>query len=63
MIQVIEAYTRSGKEWCTCCSKQANTKRINFSQNGVQGISVVLCDDCRKELIKVVKEIDNSETE
>lgn len=56
MIEIVEACTKSGKEWCTCCQKQTKTKRIKFSQDGTQGISVVLCDNCRKELIKVIAE-------
>lgn len=56
MIEVIEAYTRSGNEWCTCCLKQIKTKRIKFSQDGKQGVSVVLCDDCRRELSRVLAE-------
>lgn len=51
MIEIMTA-----KEWCTCCQKQTNTKRIKFSQDGRQGMSVVLCDDCRKELIKALGE-------
>lgn len=54
MIEIINAYTRSGNEWCTCCQKTKNTKRIRFSQDGRQGISVVLCDDCRRELFHVL---------
>jgi hypothetical protein len=56
MIEIVEALTRSGKEWCTCCQKQTQTKRIRFSQDGARGISVVLCDDCRKELVQVIRE-------
>ncbi len=56
MIQIIPAYTRSGNEWCTCCSKTENTKRIKFSQDGNGGTSIVLCDDCRKELIMILSE-------
>lgn len=57
MIEIIEAYKRSGKEeWCTCCQKTENTKKIRFSGNGWQGVSVVLCDDCRRELSRVLAE-------
>lgn len=58
MIEIIEPYTRSGNEWCTCCSKQTKTKRIKFSQDGKQGISIVLCDDCRRELVRCLLEIE-----
>lgn len=54
MIEIVNAYTRSGNEWCTCCQKQTNTKRIKFSYDGRQGNSVVLCDDCRRELAQVI---------
>ncbi len=59
MIEIIPAYTRSGSEWCTCCSKTENTKRIKFSQDGNGGTSIVLCDDCRKELMRVLSESEN----
>lgn len=54
MIEIVNAYTRSGNEWCTCCQKQTNAKRIKFSYDGRQGNSVVLCDDCRRELAQVI---------
>ena len=57
MIEIVNAYTRSGNEWCTCCQKQTNTKRIKFSYDGRQGNSVVLCDDCRRELARTVQAI------
>ncbi len=56
MIEIVNAYTRSGNEWCTCCQKQTDTKRIKFSQDGNQGISVVLCNDCIKELINTLEQ-------
>lgn len=57
MIQIIPAYTKSGNEWCTCCNKAESTKRIRFSQDdGAGSTSIVLCDNCRKELIKVLTE-------
>ena len=59
MIQVVDAYTRSGNEWCSCCQKQTNTKRIKFTLDGNRGMSVVLCDNCRRELITVLT--DNEE--
>ena len=55
MIEIVDAYRKNGNEWCTCCQKQTDTKRIRFSQDGRQGISVVLCDDCRKELLDKLK--------
>lgn len=61
MIEIIDAYTRSGCEWCTCCQKQNNTKRIKFSQDGRQGMSVVLCDDCRRELVRCLSESENKD--
>lgn len=54
MIQIIPAYTKSGNEWCTCCNKAENTKRIKFSQDGNGGTSIVLCDDCRRELMDIL---------
>lgn len=54
MIQIIPAYTKSGNEWCTCCSKAEKTKRIKFSQDGNGGTSIVLCDDCRRELMDIL---------
>ena len=57
MIEIVDAYTRSGNEWCTCCQKQTNTKRIKFSYDGRQGNSVVLCDDCRRELARTIQAI------
>jgi len=56
MIQIVDAYTRSGNEWCTCCQKQTDTKRIKFSQDGNRGMSVVLCDNCRRELVNLLSE-------
>lgn len=56
MIEIIEAYKRSGKEWCFCCQKAENIKQIKFSYNGWQNVSVVLCDDCRRELYRVLSE-------
>lgn len=57
MIEIVDAYTRSGNEWCTCCQKQTDTKRIKFSYDGRQGNSVVLCDDCRRELARTIQAI------
>lgn len=57
MIEIVDAYTRSGNEWCTCCQKETNTKRIKFSQDGSQGISVVLCEDCIRELAQTINAI------
>lgn len=61
MIEIVKAYTRSGNEWCTCCQKPTNTKRIKFSSDGRQGISVVLCNDCRRELVQIIIEADKEE--
>lgn len=57
MIEIVDAYTRGGNEWCTCCQKETNTKRIKFSQDGSQGISVVLCEDCIQELAQTINTI------
>ena len=57
MIEIVDTYTRSGNEWCTCCQKQTDTKRIKFSYDGRQGNSVVLCDDCRRELAQTIQAI------
>ena len=56
MIEIADAYTRSGNEWCCSCLKKTKTKRIRFSLDGQQGMSVVLCDDCRRELVKLIAE-------
>lgn len=58
MIEIITAYTRSGYEWCcTCCQKKEKTKRIRFAyDDGRRGISVTLCDDCRRELVSRLSE-------
>ncbi len=58
MISIINAHTRSGNEWCTCCGKKTNTKRIAFSQDGSSSISVVLCDNCREELSELLFKAD-----
>ncbi len=56
MIKIIDAQRRNGYEWCTCCAKNKDTKRISFSNDdGSNSISIVLCDDCRKELICKIK--------
>lgn len=57
MIEIVDACTKSGNEWCTCCQKQTNTKRIKFSNDGRQGNSVVLCDDCRQELAQAIQAV------
>lgn len=61
MIEITEAHTRSGNEWCTCCQKAENTKRIRFSNDGRQGISLVLCNDCRRELVRCLSEREDKE--
>lgn len=52
MIEIVKAYTRSGAEWCSCCQSDKNTKRIRFSSDGYQGISIVLCGKYRQELVE-----------
>ena len=56
MIEIVPAYKRSENEWCICCDKSENTKRIRFSRDGSKGTSVVLCEDCRKELIRTLED-------
>lgn len=58
MIEIRKAHTRSGNEWCRCCESNHDTMRITFSMDGTDGTSVVLCDKCRKELIKVLESED-----
>ena len=58
MISIIDAYTRSGNEWCVCCDKKTNTKRIAFSNDGTSSTSVVLCDNCRMELSELLFKTD-----
>ncbi len=48
---------RTGEyEWCNCCRNRINTKRIIFSQNSTSGTAIVLCEKCRKDLIKAIIE-------
>ncbi|SDW45832.1 hypothetical protein SAMN05216391_10871 [Lachnospiraceae bacterium KHCPX20] len=56
MIEIVEACTKSGREWCCSCLKRTETKRIKFSQDGSNGTSVVLCDNCRRKLVKLIME-------
>ena len=50
---------RTGEyEWCNCCRNRINTKRIIFSQDGTSGTAIVLCEKCRKDLIKAIIESD-----
>lgn len=50
MITIESTERKNSFEWCSTCGKQTNTKRIGFSRDGRSGFSIVLCDDCRKEL-------------
>lgn len=59
MIEVDSTGSRDG--WCNCCQKEKNTKRIRFMNAYRQGMSVVLCDDCQRELIRLLSEQFNSE--
>lgn len=58
MIEIVSAYRRSGNEWCTCCLSNKDTKRIQISQDRTQGISFILCPDCRKRMIDILIEAD-----
>jgi len=55
MIKIEKAIRRNVNERCRCCESDNDTMRINFSIDGTDGTSVVLCDKCRKELIKVLE--------
>lgn len=56
MIEIKSSKRKYGYEWCTCCSKEVNTDRITFSKDGTGGFSIVLCDDCQKELAQMINE-------
>ncbi len=53
MIEIVG--THDGARCCSCF-KQTETKSIMFSLDGRQGISIVLCDHCRRRLVKLITE-------
>ena len=53
MIEVKQGVSKRGtKEWCNCCQSDKNVKKISFvNDNGSCKTSVLLCEECQKELI------------
>ena len=60
MIEIKSANTRTGNEWCNCCGKDRNTRRIKFSRDGNGGTAIVLCDACRDELAHLLSGNDTA---
>lgn len=56
MIRVEKDYLNAP---CNSCGKEnCNTILINYKRNYNGGMAINLCDDCRKEMIKVLSEVE-----
>ena len=44
---------------CNCCFSDNDTKEIHLSADGTMGMTIILCKNCRAELINTIRADDN----
>ena len=63
MIKIKPATRPHGRCLCTCCFSDNDTKEIHLSADGTMGIVIILCKNCRDELIDAIRTDDSEVTE
>ena len=60
MIKIRPAAGPHGRRYvCNCCFSDNDTKEIHLSAEGTMGIIIILCKNCRDELIDAIHADDN----
>jgi hypothetical protein len=59
MIKIKPATRPHGIYVCNCCFSDNDTKEIHLSADGTMGIVIILCKNCRAELIDAIRADDS----
>ena len=62
MIKIKSATRPHGRYPCNCCFGYNDTKEIHLSADGTMGMTIILCKNCRAELIDAIRTDDNEVT-
>lgn len=63
MIKIKPSTSSRRRYPCNCCFSNNDTKEIHLSADGTMGITIILCKNCRTELINAIRANDNEVTE
>ncbi len=63
MIKIKPAAGSHRRYPCNCCFSDNDTKEIHLSADGTMGMTIILCKNCRAELIDTIRADDNEVTE
>ena len=63
MIKIKPATSSRGRYLCNCCFSDNDTKEIHLSADGTMGMIIILCKNCRAELIDTIRADDMEVTE
>lgn len=62
MIKIKPATRPHGIYVCNCCFSDNDTKEIHLSADDTMGMIIILCKNCRAELINAIRADDNEVT-
>lgn len=59
MIKIKPATSSRRRYPCNCCFSDNDTKEIHLSADGTVGMTIILCKNCRTELVDAIHTDDN----